>query len=459
MCEKRATDIQWNEAAGEVRWTLHAAKAPRVYCVKFEHATTGYWAEVRDRETGEAWRLELFPGVGSCDQSTYDAYLMRAGRTARRMTLASLVYAFDMEPYRVSGPPLRTAPKRQTKRHDTEVDPAPKPQVVQPAIAEPRRDLPAVALATVHVDGDELGVVRLPGDGPEDGWVSLPSLLAPFGKRTDHAAGLLAGWARERLAIVTSRRGGGHAAETRLVHFRDAPLVIARLDSRGMDESTREKHQRFLRVCADVLAGFFLPPPRPVAPEPVTVTAAAIGKALAEALAPLAIRLGAIEQRLSEQAPLPHAPALPAVPAGAAATLGGGLTLHAAHVDAVSQRAVARKLGLPQEGTGRSAVQVLADLESVWERAELHRMGSYVSGTGRHGDHRLITPAGVEAMQERAALYLRQVASLGWYVSAGGRLTATPAARPEYSARRVHEAALEAARAIRGEQTTMGFDA
>lgn len=446
MAEKQATDIQWNEATGEVRWTLHAAKEPRVYAVPDDS-----W--VRDRETSDRWCITFRAGFdGWC------ALLTRDNRQ-RRMSLASLVYAFDMEPYRVSGPPLRTAPKRQAKRHDTEVDPAaPKSQVVQPAPVEPRRDLPAVALATVHVDGDELGVVRLPGDGPEDGWVSLPSLLAPFGKRTDHTVPLLAGWARERMAIVTSRRGGGHAAETRLVHYRDAPLVIARLDQRGMDEGTKAKHGRYLRVCADVLAGFFLPP-RPIAPEPTAVTAAAIGKALAEALAPLAIRLGAIEQRLSEQAPLPHAPALPAVPAGAAATLGGGLTLHAAHVDAVSQRAVARKLGLPQEGTGRSAVGVLADLESVWERAELHRTGSYVSGTGRHGDHRLITPAGVEAMRERAALYLRQVASLGWYVSAGGRLTATPAARPEYSARRVHEAALEAARALRGEQTTMGFDA
>lgn len=113
-----------------------------------------------------------------------------------------------------------------------------------------------MVLAEMVFDGDALEVVELDGEG----WVSLPSLLRPFGKRVDHAKGLLDGWARTRVEFVAPRQevSNDHRAKaTTLVLAAHVSLLIARLDHRGMDEATKSKHARYLREVAKVLFDYF----------------------------------------------------------------------------------------------------------------------------------------------------------------------------------------------------------
>jgi hypothetical protein len=116
-----------------------------------------------------------------------------------------------------------------------------------------------VELASLVFDGDTLEVIELDGEG----WVSFPSLLRPFGKRADSYLGLLDGWARTRQERVPSRTGafdgrGGGLQLTTLLHFEDAPMAIARLDRRGMEDDAKAKHTRYLKECAKALADYFL---------------------------------------------------------------------------------------------------------------------------------------------------------------------------------------------------------
>lgn len=492
MSKKTVSGV-W-ESSCAIEFTLHAAAEPRRYVVPLGFPLV-------DRDTGDEWSITLMLG----DKVGLDCGADMSPTRHRAMTLASLAYAFDLEPHRKSGPPLRTQPKRWAKKGGVEAVIAPSPHPPQiattakgdrpqpsgakhaaPAAEEESTPLvladhvprsaassPEVALAAIDFDGDTLHVARLPGDGPGDGWVSLPSLLAPFGKRVDNATGLLAGWARTRSANLPSRKGGGHAVETTLLHYRDAPLLVARLDQRGMDEDTKATHSRYLRRCADVLAAFFSPVATSSALtedrllEVVRTVVRETTRGVAETVAPFARRLDAIEQHMREQtAPLPHALPLPAVQPGHTAALGGGRTLHVAHPDGISQRAAARRLGLPLTGTGKRAIGVLADLEGVWERPELHRLAAYVSGTGREGEHRLLTQAGVDACRRRAGVYVAQVHALGWYVTGGdGQLAPGERARLGMTEARVHAVALAAAKAPTGAgaagggQQSMGFDA
>jgi hypothetical protein len=105
-------------------------------------------------------------------------------------------------------------------------------------------------LATVDVDGDRLEVVELDGEG----WVSLGSLCRPFGKDPKEQRSILGGWARTRRGRLTTRGG---VQDALLLHHKDAPMFVARLNARGMNEETRSKHQRYLRLCADVLGAYF----------------------------------------------------------------------------------------------------------------------------------------------------------------------------------------------------------
>lgn len=495
MSKKTVSGV-W-ESSCAIEFTLHAAAEPRRYVVPLGFPLV-------DRDTGDEWSITLMLG----DKVGLDCGADMSPTRHRAMTLASLAYAFDLEPHRKSGPPLRTQPKRWAKKGGVEavIAPSPHPPQIattakgdrpQPSVAKhaaPAAEeestppvladhgpgsaalLPAASLSTLSFDGDALQVACLPGDGPGDGWVSLPSLLAPFGKRVDHARPLLDGWARTMtVRDLTPLQAGserGRSVVSRSVtvlHHRDVPLLVARLDHRGMTDETKAKHARYLRACAEALAAFFAASPRSDDRllEVVRTISRENAKALAEALAPLVRRIDAMEHRQHEQAaPLPHALPLPAVQPGHTASLGDGRTLHVAHPDGISQRAAARRLGLPLTGTGKRAISVLADLEGVWERPELHRLAAYVSGTGREGEHRLLTQAGVDACRRRAAVYVAQVHALGWYVTGGdGQLAPGERARLGMTEARVHAVALAAAKAPAGAgaagggQQSMGFDA
>lgn len=495
MSKKTVSGV-W-ESSSCIEFTLHASAEPRRYVVPL-----GY--PLVDRDTGAEWTITLMLG----DKVGLDCGAEVSPTRHRAMTLASLAYAFDLEPYRKSGPPLRTQPKRWAKKGGAEAlverpqptqiatpakgdrpqpngaehaAPAVEAESTPPVLADhgpgSAASLPAASLSTLSFDGDSLQVACLPGDGPGDGWVSLPSLLAPFGKRVDHVRPLLDGWARTMtVRDLTPLRAGserGRSVVSRSVtvlHHRDVPLLVARLDQRGMTDEIKAKHTRYLRACAEVLAAFFAPAPRSSDDrllEVARIISRENAKALAEALAPLVRRIDAMEHRQHEQAaPLPHALPLPAVQPGHTASLGDGRTLHVAPADGISQRAAARRLGLPLTGTGKRAIGVLADLEGAWERPELHRLAAYVSGTGREGEHRLLTQAGVDACRRRAAVYVAQVHALGWYVTGGdGQLAPGERARLGMTEGRVHSVALAAAKAPAGAgaagggQQSMGFDA
>ncbi|HEY4117389.1 MAG TPA: hypothetical protein VGM56_06015 [Byssovorax sp.] len=77
-----------------------------------------------------------------------------------------------------------------------------------------------------HVDGAALEVVELDGEG----FVTLRSLYAPFGKRVDNQVAQLETWATLRKIQVPSRKGAGNLPdpEPLCIAYRDAPLAIAR---------------------------------------------------------------------------------------------------------------------------------------------------------------------------------------------------------------------------------------
>lgn len=117
-------------------------------------------------------------------------------------------------------------------------------------------------LATVEIAGVQLRTMRT-----DDGFpgVVLADVLEPFGKRVDKAVALLAGWGRTRIERVPSRGGalggrGGGPQDTTMVHVEDVPLLLAKLDQRGMTPTIKGLHTRFLVACRDVLAAHFVAP-------------------------------------------------------------------------------------------------------------------------------------------------------------------------------------------------------
>lgn len=158
----------------------------------------------------------------------------------------------------------------------------------------------SIVASSISFDGDALDVVELEGAG----WVSLPSLLAPFGKRADHAAGLLEGWARTRIEFVAPRQEGSNdyrVKRTTLLHVEDAPLLVARLDQRGMNEATKAKHARYLRHVARVLADHFGLRPAPAPPQPtIDPVLARLLDGQNQIAGALAGKLGNVEARVEE---------------------------------------------------------------------------------------------------------------------------------------------------------------
>lgn len=116
----------------------------------------------------------------------------------------------------------------------------------------------------LRFDGADLAVVEIAGEG----YVSLPSLLAPFGKRVDKTMALLTGWARtktERLAHTPVGGVRNSSSETTLLHIEDAPLLIARLSTKGMKGPVKVKHTFYLQRCSKALTEVFIKKTSPFA--------------------------------------------------------------------------------------------------------------------------------------------------------------------------------------------------
>ncbi len=147
--------------------------------------------------------------------------------------------------------------------------------------------------ALVLIEGHQVRTHRT-----DDGFpgVVVADVLAPFGKRVDACKGLWDGWARtrtERLSRHTSRMGVEDSAEnlsvaTTLMHAEDVPLLLARLDQRGMTAEVKALHTRFLVACRDILAAAFFERPQQI--DVAAIVAMATQSAVA-AVVPLFERL------------------------------------------------------------------------------------------------------------------------------------------------------------------------
>lgn len=278
------------------------------------------------------------------------------------------------------------------------------------------------ALSTLSFDGDVLEVVQIEGLG----WVSLPSLLRPFGKRVDAAAGLLSGWARTRMEWLAhpSRTGVQNARSmTTLLHIEDAPLLIARLDGRGMSPEMKAKHARYLRHVAGVLAEHFgLRPaaPPPVAPiDPWAAIRAIAGGAVelqgrvaqVEGQVSTAARAALDATRLAEEAKTIAEQAR--TMAGAANVVaevqrvtppgGSGATPDGAWSARLpdgfkSQRALARDFALPSDGVGSGFVGRVARAIGVYDDPSAVATQDVVIGGRARREHVVYGPTAVDRM-------------------------------------------------------------
>ena len=232
-------------------------------------------------------------------------------------------------------------------------------------------------IATLQIQDRAVRTLRC-----DDGFpgVVLADVLEPFGKRVDKTVPLMDGWARWRIARVPSRGGafdgrGGGPQDTTLLHAEDVPLLLARLDQRGMTDEVKALHLRFLVACRDVLAAHFF---RREEPMPTIDLLAAIEVAVRAAVS------AALGQR-------PAAPARRTVQAQVDPAR--GLRAAAALVELVVERGcVARRRDLPALLRARlgqcstrladEAVEVLGDavvLERHTRRTALYIDGSRLS--------------------------------------------------------------------------------
>lgn len=365
----------------------------------------------------------------------------------RKTELSSLAYDYDLAAYQLEGaPPL---PERAEPREERDEDVAVADTIPPPPPSAPVQE-PGLALATLSFDGDELEVVELDGTG----WVSLPSLLRPFGKRADHAKALLDGWARTTTArLSTPRQTGsarGNAREVTLVHASNVPLVIARLDGRGMDPATKEKHARYLQHVDGVLADHFGVPrwrgaaanSRAVAPglDPVLAELLRGQQAIAGQLAGRVVEVNSkVEQIAGEVAELrrelsgipgrlPAAPALPMPDPGRARRLVEGAVVADPPPGFVSMREVARRFGLPTSGEGSRIVSVVADqLELDAVEGATATCDVVIGGDVKRAQRRF-GPEAVRRLRLPLTAAARTMEALG-YTAAAGRLRATERAR------------------------------
>lgn len=360
----------------------------------------------------------------------------------RKTELASLAYDYDLAQHQLEGaPPL---PERAPSREPREDDVATADTIPPPAPSVPVEE-PGRALATLTFDGDELEVVEIDGEG----WVSLPSLLRPFGKRADHAKPLYEGWARTTLFRDPARRGLPGYQRSLLVHVDDAPLLVARLDGRGMAPATKAKHARYLREVAGVLGDYFgrgvAVNPRAVAPglDPVLAELLRGQQAIAGQLAGRVVEVDSKIERVAEEVALlrrelsgnpgglPAAPAAPALPMpdpGRARRVVEGAVVADPPPGFVSMREVARRFGLPTSGEGSRIVSIVADqLELDAVEGATATCDVVIGGDVKRAQRRF-GPEAVRRLRTPLTAAARTMEVLG-YTASAGRLRPTERAR------------------------------
>ena len=281
-------------------------------------------------------------------------------------------------------------------------------------------------LAVMRFDGDDLEVVELDGEG----WVSFGSLLEPFGKRVDGYTGLLEGWARTRVERLTSRTGVNRAVT--LVHFEDAPLAIARLDRRGMEDDVKAKPSRYLRACAQALAEHFGLRRRQLAPNDTWAVLQAAASATLELkgrVETVEQRLAAAERRVDQAVQLAGARSVmdavvDQTAPGRATETPDGAFARRARDGWRSMRSVARRFGLPREDEGACLVAKIARALGLFERAELFDHQAVVIGGRTKNDHRLYGPAAIELLDKPLRAAHASMIELGYAVTEGGAMVA-----------------------------------
>ena len=338
------------------------------------------------------------------------------GRPAR---LSSLVVDYDLTPFVVEGEAL----------------PVPRHECAEALHEGAPEDDEVTSLSTLSFDGDELEVVQIEGLG----WVSLPSLLRPFGKRVDHARGLLDGWARTRLERLTGTHlqagcARGNASDVTLLHIEDAPLLIARLDGRGMDEATKAKHARYLRHVSGVLAEHFgLRQPTPVAAIDPNLVALLKGQQdlMAQLAASTRAELATVGHRVDEALRIAEqartmagsrsvvdAVAQETAPGRSAETPDGAWSAKAP-AGFRSMRSVARDFALPCDGAGANFVSRVAGALGVLDDPEAISLQDVVIGGTARRAHVTYGPKAIEAMRGGLRAAHAVMTSYGYTVSHG----------------------------------------
>lgn len=272
-------------------------------------------------------------------------------------------------------------------------------------------------------------IAGLPLEVVEGEWVTLRSLFEPFGKRVDAQLERISEWANLRKVRLPSRMGLGNSAgnlvsETWTIDRRNVAQAVAELDTRGMGPEVRSALVRFKRECAAALDAYFT---KGVAVNPriesaPVVDVAAIGAAVAGALVPLLERL------------------LPAPPPA-----GSVVVPPAPDAYPMSQRELARRLGLPTDGEGSQLVGkwsralALSDVEPYSKRVPIGLPGHLKEdGQLRYGE------AAFDAL-EAAAVAARRVMVACGFTIVDGRLSphsSTPTTKVE-AARQMLEAGLD----------------
>lgn len=308
-----------------------------------------------------------------------------------------------------------------------------------------------VGLSVMRFDGDDLEVVELDGAG----WVSLPSLLRPFGKRVDATQGLLAGWAITRVFRDPSRMGPGNlpGIDTTLIRVEDAPLLVARLDGRGMSDEVKAKHARYLQRVARALAEHFGLRPKAAAPlDPWTVL-----QASARATLELRGRVETVEQRLEATHKLAEQAVrlagsksvmdavVDATPPGRATETPDGAFVRRARDGYRSMRGVARRFGLPRVAQGAMLVARVTEALGLAARADLFDHQDVVIGGLTKNDHRLYGPQVISILERPLRAAYGAMIELGYAVTEGGAMVArrSPVRSKSWVVQRMFDAALE----------------
>jgi len=298
------------------------------------------------------------------------------------------------------------------------------------------------SLAVIDFHGDELEGVELDGAG----WVSLPSLLHPFGKRVDNSGSLVEGWARTRVEVLTSRKGEPGNPRVTLIHVDDAALAIARLDRRGMDHEMKLRHDLYLRECARVLAQHFNRTPAPVSDMPpwarvllegigggvqlarAEAKEASAGAARAEEKADRATQVAEEARKVAKQAAVLAGSRgvldalADTIPPGRAAETPDAAVSRRPREGYKSMRSVAWEYALPRTSEGALLVSRIAEAIGIFDDPTLFHVQDVVIGGRVKNEHRTYSPRALELLDKPLRAAHAVMVGLGFTTTKGGAM-------------------------------------